>query len=48
MSLPPTFTETRKLNSVSKEKKCRSEDNYNCNDEFNCSETNEFKRIAYC
>ena len=47
MSLPPTFTEKHKLKSVSKERKCRSEDNYNYNYEFNRSETNEFKTIAY-
>ena len=47
MSLPPTFTEKHKLKSVSKERKCRSEDNYNDNYEFNRSETNEFKTIAY-
>ena len=27
MPLPPTFTEKHKLKSVSKERKCRSEDN---------------------
>ena len=48
MSLPPTFTEKHKLKSVSKERKCRSEDNYNYNYEFNRSETNEFRRIASC
>ena len=47
MPLPPTFTEKHKLKSVSKERKCRSEDNYNYNYEFNRSETNEFKTIAY-
>ena len=47
MSLPPTFTDKHKLKSVSKERKCRSEDNYNYNYEFNRSETNEFKTIAY-
>ena len=36
------------MKSVSKEKKYRSEDNYNYNYEFNRSETNEFKTIAYC
>ena len=34
MSLPPTFTEEHKLKSVSKERKCRSEDNYNYNLSF--------------
>ena len=29
MSLPPNFTEKHKLKSVSKERKCRPEDNYN-------------------
>ena len=48
MSLHPTFTEKHKLKSVSKERKCRSEGNYNYNYEFNCTETNEFKPIAYC
>ena len=47
MSLPPTFTEKHKLKSVSKERECRSEDNYNCNYKFNRSEKNEFKTIAY-
>ena len=47
MSLPPPFTEKHKLKSVSKDRKCRSEDNYNYNYEFNRSETNEFKTIAY-
>ena len=47
MSLPPTFTEKDNLKSVFKERKCRSEDNYNYNYEFNCTETNEFKTIAY-
>ena len=47
MSLPPTFTEKDHLKSVFKERKCRSEDNYNYNYEFNCTETNEFKTIAY-
>ena len=46
MSLPPNFTEKHKLKSVSKERKCRPEDN--CNYEFNHSETSEFKTIAYC
>ena len=31
MSLPPTFTEKHKWKSVSKERKCRSEDKYNYN-----------------
>ena len=35
------------MKSVSKERKCRSEDNYNYNYEFNSTETNEFKAIAY-
>ena len=47
MSLFPTFTEKHKLKSVSKERKCISEDNYNHNYKFNHSETNEFKTIAY-
>ena len=47
MSLSPTFTEKHKLKSVCKERKYRSEDNYNYNYEFNSSETNEFKTIAY-
>ena len=45
MSLFPTFTEKHKLKSVSKERKCISEDNYNHNYKFNHSETNEFKTI---
>ena len=48
MSLPPTFTEKHKLKSVSKERKCRPEDNYNYNYKRNRTETNEFKAIAYC
>ena len=47
MPFPPTFTEKHKLKSVSKEMKCRSEDNYDYNYEFNRIETNEFKTIAY-
>ena len=47
MSLPPTFTEKHKLKSVSRERKCRSEDSYNYNYEFNRIEVNEFKAIAY-
>ena len=47
ISLRPTFTEKHNLKFVSKERKCRSEDNYNYNYEFNRSETNEFKTIAY-
>ena len=47
MSLPPIFTEKYKLKSVSKERICRFEDNYNYNYEFSCTETNEFKAIAY-
>ena len=47
MSLPPTFNKIHKLKYVSKERKCRSEDNYNYNYEFNHSETNEFKTITY-
>ena len=35
------------MKSVSKENKCRSEDDYNYNYEFNRSETNEFKTKAY-
>ena len=35
------------MKSVSKERKCRSEDNYDYNYEFNRRETNEFKTIAY-
>ena len=47
MSFPPTFNEKYKLKSVSKERKCRSEGNYNYNYEFNRTESNEFKTIAY-
>ena len=47
MSLPPTFTKKDKLKSVSKERKFRSEDSYNYSHEFNRTETNEFKTIAY-
>ena len=35
------------MKTVSKERKCRSEDEYNYNYEFNRSKTNEFKTIAY-
>ena len=35
------------MKTVSKERKCRSEDEYNYNYEFSRSKTNEFKTIAY-
>ena len=35
------------MKTVSKERKCRSEDKYNYNYEFNRSKTNECKTIAY-